>query len=106
VKPAIEPVIRMRPAIRPAHVVADLVNQFDRADDVGIDDATYLGQVLTEEGMWLIGGTPLAFRACASNNRPESEMKALAWHGQVTSVARTVSGPKIALKCYGPWRAF
>lgn len=48
-KPAIEPVIRMRPRIAPAHVVADLVDQVDRAGDVGVDDLARFLKVLVKE---------------------------------------------------------
>src|SRR3954470_16119669 len=34
-----------------AHVAADLVDQVDRAGDVGVDDAAHLGEVLVEEAL-------------------------------------------------------
>jgi len=47
-KPAIEPVKRMRPLPR-AHLLADAVDEADRAGDVGVDDVEDVVEVLVEE---------------------------------------------------------
>ena len=50
-KPAIDPVIRILAGISAPHVVADLVDQVDRAGDVGIDDPPCLAEILVQERM-------------------------------------------------------
>ena len=50
-KPAIEPVIRIRPSPAVAHVAADLLDEIERAGDVGVDDCAHVVEVLVEEAV-------------------------------------------------------
>ena len=50
-KPAIEPVIRILPWPARAHVAADLLDQIDRAGDVGVDDVADLVEILVEKAV-------------------------------------------------------
>ena len=49
-KPAIEPVIRIRPWPRSFISRATLLQEIDRAGDVGVDDPAHLLEVLVDEG--------------------------------------------------------
>ena len=103
-KPAIEPVIRMRPCAARAHVAADLLDEIDRAGDVGVDHVPHLVK------SWSRKPCPSpwpALASSASTGRPprrresRSTPSSVARSASTASTSRRVPGTRPRLLDFG-----